>query len=162
MDVKNAVATTLNQSDFIVDAYLADITPKELLARPCGGANHIAWQLGHLIASEHYFAEKIAPGRLTALPAGFAERHKKNTAASDNPADFLTKEEYIALRKQVRSQLLQVLDGLTPADFEKSVPGVPPFLKNVGELLLFLGPHWTMHAGQWAIIRRSIGRPALF
>jgi len=162
MDVKTAVATTLNQSDFFVDAYLADLAPDELLARPCGGANHIAWQLGHLIGTEYYFADKIAPGRLTPLPAGFTDRHKKATAKSDNPADFHTKEEYLALRKQVRSQLLQALDSLTPADFEKPVTGVPPFLKNVGEVLLFLGPHWTMHAGQWAVTRRSIGRPPLF
>jgi DinB superfamily len=163
MDIKQAIVASLNQSDFIVDAYLADLTPQELLARPCGGANHIAWQLGHLIASEHYLADKAVPGRLDSLPAGFAERHKKETAGNNNPGDFLSKEEYQRVRKQVRGQILRIVDSLSPADFDRPVSGgLPPFVKTTGETLLFLGPHWIMHAGQWAVTRRSLGRAPLF
>ena len=38
MDIKQAIASSLAQSDMIVDAYLADLTPQELLARPTPGA----------------------------------------------------------------------------------------------------------------------------
>jgi hypothetical protein len=163
MDIKQGIATSLGQSDFVVNAYLADITPQEMLSRPCGGANHIAWQIGHLISSERYFVDKVAPGKASPLPAGFDEKHKKDKAANDDPNGFLPLAEYLRLAKSVRADTLKVIESMTPADFDKSAgPGMPPFLKTVGVVFLFLGPHWVMHAGQWAIIRRKLGRPALF
>src|SRR5262249_11819987 len=97
MDIKQAIQTSLAQADGIVNGYLADLKPAELLARPCDGANHIAWQLGHLIAAEQYLVEQVVPGKLPPLPAGFAEKHKKDKAASDDPQGFLSKEEYLEL-----------------------------------------------------------------
>jgi hypothetical protein len=141
---------------------LADLTPAELLARPCPGGNHIAWQLGHLIAAERGLVEKALPGKMPPLPAGFAERHTKETAALDDPQAFLTKDEYLALARQVRAAVQQIIGDLPAGEFDKPVAKVPPFIKTVGELFLFLGPHWTMHAGQWAVIRRVLGRPPLF
>ena len=162
MDIKQAIQTSLAQADGIVNGYLADLRPAELLARPCAGANHIAWQLGHLIASERYLVEQAAPGKMPPLPDGFAEKHKKDTAGIDDPKAFLSKEEYLELARKTRAAALQIVADMSPADFDKPVSKVPPFVKTAGELFLFLGPHWIMHAGQWAIIRRTLGRPPLF
>jgi uncharacterized damage-inducible protein DinB len=141
---------------------LADLTDAELLARPCPGGNHIAWQLGHLISSERYLVEQAAPGKMPALPDGFAEKHKRDTAAVDDANAFLTKEQYLALARQTREGTLRLVAELPAAEFEKPVTKVPPFIKTAGELLLFVGPHWIMHAGQWAVIRRTLGRAPLF
>ena len=54
MDVRAAITAALSQSDIVVNVYLEDLKPDELLVRPAPKANHIAWQLGHLIASERY------------------------------------------------------------------------------------------------------------
>jgi uncharacterized damage-inducible protein DinB len=162
MDTKQAIRTSLAQADNIVQGYLSDLTDAELLARPCKGGNHIAWQLGHLIASERWLAEQAAPGKMPKLPEGFADKHKKDQAATDDPKAFLTKEEYLTLARQTREGVLQILTGMSEADLDKPVTNVPPFIKTAGELLLFLGPHWIMHAGQWAVIRRVLGRPPLF
>jgi hypothetical protein len=32
----------------------------------------------------------------------------------------------------------------------------------VGVVLLMLGAHWTVHAGQFVPIRRKLGKPPLF
>jgi uncharacterized damage-inducible protein DinB len=162
MDIQQAIRANLAASDFLVQGYLADLTDAELLARPCKGGNHIAWQLGHLIAAERHLVEQAAPGKMPPLPEGFAERHKKETASLDDPKAFLTKAEYLALAKQMRSAALEIVGTTPEADFDKPVTKVPPFIKTAGELFLFLGPHWTMHAGQWAVIRRVLGRPPLF
>jgi hypothetical protein len=162
MDIKQAIAFNLSSSEYLVHGYLADLAPSDLLVRPVPGANHIAWQLGHLIAAERFLIERGLPGAMDALPEGFAERHKKSTAASDNPADFLSKEEYLALAKQVRANTLRVVEGLAPADFDKPAVGGPPFVKTVGDALLFISSHWLMHAGQWAVIRRKMGRSPMF
>ena len=162
MDVKQSIRANLDTSDFIVQAYLKDLAAAELMSRPCHKANHIAWQLGHLIASEAYFCERVKPGSAPALPAGFAERHKTPAAASDDPKAFLGKDEYLKLMQQVRAGTLNLLESMSPADFDKAVEKVPPFIKTAGEALLFIGPHWTMHAGQWAVTRRNLGKPPLF
>ncbi len=163
MDIKQAVTSSLAPSDFLVDAFLADMTPAELLARPCNGANHIAWQVGHLIASERYLVDKVAPNKMPPLPAGFAEKHNKQTAGIDDPKSFLAKEEYLRLKKEVRAATLKVVSELSPEDFDRPITGgIPPFLKTAGEVLLFLGSHWIMHAGQWSVTRRSLGRAPLF
>ncbi|HEX5103104.1 MAG TPA: DinB family protein [Pirellulaceae bacterium] len=162
MDARQAILANLASADFTVDGYLADIQPAEMLARAVPGSNHLAWQIGHLIQSERYLAERCQPGSICPLPAGFEARHKKETAGSDNPADFLSKEEYQRIRGQVRADVSKLIESLKPEDLDKPVDKVPPFLKTVGQTLLFLGPHWLMHAGQWAVIRRKLGRPPLF
>ncbi|HEX3725811.1 MAG TPA: DinB family protein [Pirellulales bacterium] len=162
MDIKQAIAFNLSSSDALVNGYLADLDSHELLVRPVPGANHIAWQLGHLIAAERYIVEKLAPGTMEALPEGFVERHKKDTAASDNASSFLTKDEYLQVAKKVRANTLGVMQGLAPADFDKPASAGPPFLKSVGDAFLFISGHWLMHAGQWVIVRRKLGRPPLF
>lgn len=164
MDLKDGVRTQFKVADFFVDSYLSDITAEEMLKRPAPGANHIAWQLGHLISAETRLAEAAKPGVMPALPEGFAERHSKDTAASDNPKDFLTKEEYMALAKKVRAGTLQVLDSMNEKEFDRPPASskVPPFVKSAGECLVVAAGHWVLHAGQWVVLRRELGRERKF
>src|SRR5690349_13077392 len=97
MDIKQAIAFNLSSSEFLVNGYLADLESNDLLMRPVPGANHIAWQLGHLISAERFVVEKAVPGTMDALPEGFVDRHKKVAAPSDSASDFLSKDEYLQL-----------------------------------------------------------------
>jgi hypothetical protein len=162
MDIKQGILSSLAQSDMVVGAYLADLTSEELLARPLPGANHIAWQWGHLISSERFLIEKIAPGKMPVLSEAFETAHKRDNAASDDPASFLTKEQYEQLAREVRGVTLSVVKDLTPEDLDQPVAKLPPTVKVVGDLFFFLSMHWLMHAGQWALVRRKLGRPPLF
>src|SRR4029079_6810294 len=121
MKSKVHVRHTMKTADFMVEGYLSDITPQEMFVRPAAGANHLAWQLGHLISAETRLVETAAPWSMPALPKGFAERHPKDTAASDNPADFLSKDEYFKLAKIVRAATLKALENISDSDLEKPV-----------------------------------------
>jgi hypothetical protein len=163
MDFKDAIRSSLNTADFMVQGYLADITPQEMLVRPAKDANHIAWQLGHLIAAERHLVEAAVPGSMPELPDGFAERHRRDGPVSDNPADYLSKDEYLQLAKIVRAATLRALDRFSEADLDQPVTArVPPFVKRAGDCFATIGPHWTLHAGQWVVIRRLLGRPRMF
>jgi hypothetical protein len=162
MDTKQAILSSLTQADSVVTAYLKDLTDAELLVRPLPGTNHIAWQLGHLITAERFMLEKIAPGAIAVLPAGFDVAHSKEMSASDDPKGFLSKEEYLQLAQQMRGETLRLLAEATSADLDKPVPKMPPMVKVTGDLFLFISMHWLMHTGQWAITRRKLGRPPLF
>jgi hypothetical protein len=162
MDVKQLIVANLSQADFTVGAYLADLTDAELLVRPVPGANHIAWQWGHLIASEAYLVGQVSPAFKSPLPADFAAKFTKDTAQLDDPAAFLNKSDYERLGREMRSATLAALEKLPTADLDKPAQKVPPLAKTVADVFLLVGGHWLMHAGQWAVIRRKLGRPPLF
>ena len=163
MTPQQAIQLGIDCADMITKMYLEDLTDAELLVRAVPGTNHIAWQLGHLIASEREFTEAARPGTSPALPAGFVEKHSKETSNSDNPAAFLKKPEYLAIYNQQRAATLKALQSLSDSELDQPAPEkYSAYVKSVGDMLSLQGGHWMMHAGQWAVIRRKLGRPPLF
>jgi DinB superfamily len=163
MNARDAVKSTYALPDQLCRGYLDGLTDADLLVRPVPKANHIAWQLGHLITSEHEFVEGLCPGLAPPLPAGFAAKHKKEMAESDNPKDFCTKDEYLKLYDQMRAASLKMVDTVSESDYEKPAPEkFRSYCPTVAAVLLLVPSHWLMHAGQWAIVRRKLGKPPLF
>jgi uncharacterized damage-inducible protein DinB len=151
----------IDSSDMITNAYINDLDDSELLLRPVPGMNHIAWQLGHLIAAERHFVEMIKPGSCPELPAGFAEAHSKETSTLDDPSKFHSREEYQELWKAQRAATLAILDTLPEADLDKADPSYPQFAPTVAALLGLVGTHALMHCGQFVAVRRKVGKPVV-
>src|SRR5678815_423200 len=87
----DAVRSALQSTHQLVTWFLGDLQDADLLVRPSEGANHIAWQMGHLIVSEGQLAKQQVPeASYPALPAGFAEQHSKETQFVDPPKGFAT------------------------------------------------------------------------
>jgi DinB superfamily len=163
MDTRGALKNGMASAQKIVDAYLGDLTDADLLVRPLPGTNHLAWQLGHIIAAEHQMIDLVKPGSMPPLPEGFAEKHNKKTAAGDDPKAFCTKAEYVDAMKKQRAGTLAVLADMSDADFDQPAPEpLRAFLKTNGDVFTMQATHWLMHAGQWAIVRRKLGKPPLF
>jgi hypothetical protein len=163
MSTTELIKAVLAPSDYVVKAYLEDLSDADLLIRPVPGANHIAWQLGHLIAAEHELVEMACPGQMPPLPAGFAEKHTTETAKLDDPKAFLTKAEYLKQYAAQRAGTLALLDKQSEAELAAPAPEkIRMFAATVGALFANQAGHWMMHAGQWAIVRRKLGRPPLF
>lgn len=163
MSIARHIQTGLQLPTFIVDGYLEDLAQEDLFVRPAPGANHIAWQLGHLITSEHQMINMVCPDAMPPLPEGFAEAYTKETAGLDDPEAFHSKEEYLRVRDEQRKAMLAALEKLSDEELESPTPEkLQRFATTVGTLFSGLGIHWTMHAGQWAVIRRQLGRPPLF
>ncbi len=157
MNAKDAIRTVMNGSDQIVSAYLADLSDADLLVRPAPAANHIAWQLGHLIASEQWMLTKVPGVKPPELPAGFAEAHGKDRTKADGPQGFRSKEEYVALARKMREASLAALEKVPDAALDQ--PTGIPYAPTVGALFLMIGNHPLMHAGQFAVVRRKLGKP---
>ena len=163
MNTKEALESNMAFGDKVAGSYLTDLTDAELLVRPVAGANHIAWQLGHLVAAERDLIEMVVPGSMPKLPAGFKEKHSKEKATSDDPQAFCTKAEYLKLLKEQRDGTLAALAKLNDADLSKPAPEpLRSHLKTVGDVFSMQGGHMVMHAGQWAVVRRKLGRKPLF
>ncbi len=163
MNAREVIRDAINTANMISTSYLGDLTDADLLVRPVPGANHIAWQLGHLIVSEHGMIEAVRPGSMPALPADFAEKYTKDTAALDTPGAFHSKADYLRLLGDQRAATLRVLGALTDADLDQPGPEMMrEYAPRVSDVFLMQSTHWMMHAGQWAIVRRKLGRKPLF
>jgi hypothetical protein len=162
MNAKDAIRSAMNMGLFVLEKYTSDMSDADLLRRPAAGCNHLAWQLGHLISSESALVNMVAPGQGAELPAGFRETHSKNNTSSDDPAKFATKDEYHRLYRQVRTQTLAVLERLS--DDELAAPGPENFramFPTVLDLFTLIATHPTVHAGQFVVVRRLLGKPVL-
>jgi len=163
MNGKQALESSIKFGDKVAQAYLGDLSDADLLVRPVPGANHIAWQLGHLISSEHDLIEMVVPGSMPKLPAGFKEKHTKDTASNDNPKAFCTKAEYLKLLAEQRQGTIAALAKISEAELSKPAPEpMRSHLDTVGDVFSMTGGHVVMHAGQWAVVRRKLGRKPLF
>jgi uncharacterized damage-inducible protein DinB len=160
MNAKAAIKMSIEMGDMVSLSYLEDLNDAELMRRPCSGCNHINWQIGHLIASENHIMNQVLPGSLPPLPAGFAEKYSKEAATSDDAGKFSKKDELLSIHKQQRAATLAALDKL--ADDKLDTPTGLEYAPTVASALSLQGGHWLMHAGQWVVVRRQLGRKPLF
>jgi hypothetical protein len=160
MSPKDVIRTGLLSAEHVVGMYLDDLTDSDIMVRAVPGMNHIAWQLGHIIAGENHFANLVHPGSAPPLPEGFAEAHSKEAAASDDPSKFRTLAEYRSVWKAQREGTMAALEAVSDADLDKADPEkFPEYAPTVARLLLLIGMHPLMHAGQWVAVRRLLNKP---
>lgn len=163
MNAVSLLSSLLASSRDATLGYLADFSDAELLKRPVAGANHAAWQVGHLILSERFICGEIPGFSYPELPAGFAEAHGKDRATSSDTSGWCTRAEYEALFKATREATLAGLSRLNDAALDKPtenrLKGKAP---AHGNLLALLTQHDAMHGGQFSVIRRLLGKPVLF
>src|SRR4051812_41646446 len=160
----------MTQSEFIVgmlkqnlqmaQMILGDFTDQDMLVRPAPGANHPAWQLGHLISSERWFVEMFKPGSMPALPAGFDQKYDpKTTSKVDDPSKFDSKQTLLELFAKVREGTCRVVAGMSQEELDKPSPEkIQRFAPTWGGVLAGQAMHTTKHVGQWQVARRKLGK----
>jgi uncharacterized damage-inducible protein DinB len=162
MTAKDALKQNIEFCGMITDQYVADLSDADLMIRPVGGMNHIAWQLGHLAASTQQLVTMLGHN-MPDLPADFAEAHTKETSTSDDAAKFAKKSEYVDLLQKMRAAAMTALEKTPEAELDK--PGPEPVRQiaaTVGAVFALVGSHELMHAGQFIAVRRQLNKPPLF
>ena len=62
-----------------------------------------------------------------------------------------------------RAGTLAALENLSDDDLDAAAPeSLKQIAANIGGVFSMQPTHWTMHSGQWAVVRRKLGRPPLF
>jgi hypothetical protein len=154
----------LQSTQFLLNSYLRDLSDADLLVRPVAGANHTAWQLGHLLVAERgLVTANVAAAKYPELPAGFAEAHSDERAKADGPDGFLGKGQYLSLFETIRSATLAAAASLDDADLDR--PATGPLAKlapTVGDTFILIANHTLMHGAQVTVLRRKLGKPVLF
>lgn len=162
MNAKDAIKYDMDMSMNVLKTYLSDLSDDDLMVRPAKGANHLAWQLGHLISSEAELLNGACPGASPALPDGFSAAHGKDTTAVDDKTKFLRKQQYIDLMDKQRAATKVALDKITNEQMDQPSPErMRSYCPTVGTIFGLIGGHGLMHSGQFATVRRLLGKPVL-
>jgi hypothetical protein len=148
----------------ILKMTLADFSEQEMLARPVPGANHAAWQLGHLIGSAAYMLKEVAPaGVVPEAAAQLGAKYEGKTANIDDAAFFANKSELLEVFAQIHDAISTWVKTLTPNDLNRPTPArMADYAPTVGHVVLMIPGHIMMHVGQMQVIRRKLGKPLLF
>jgi hypothetical protein len=163
MNAHDALKITMQMGHGVCTGYLADLTDADLMRRAAPGINHINWQVGHLILSDYNHISDILPGVLPPLPKDFARIYSRETVGSDDPKAFLDKATLMKTLEEQRAAIMKALDSLSESDLDRPAPEKHlQYAKNWAALFELAGSHWLMHCGQWAVVRRQMGKPALF
>lgn len=159
-----AIRTALEGTAFVLKMYVEDLSDADLFVRPVPAANHAAWQIGQVIVGDVMLVkEQLPDAEYPELPPGSKELYGKEGAKKDGPEGFLTKAEYVSLFDSVRAATVAALSKLTDADLDRPTTGnMASFAPTLGHLFLLVSNHTLMHAGQFTVIRRKLGKPVLF
>jgi hypothetical protein len=163
MKAQEAITNQLTSTQNVLTMLVSDLSDADLLVRPVDKANTIAWQIGHLVAGEQHMGKENLPGvQYPELPKGFAEQHSKDAAAADPSKGFKTKAEYLDLFGKTRQATIAAVAKLSEADLDKPASGrMTQFFPTVGHMLGLMASHTLMHAGQFSVLRRKLGKPVV-
>jgi len=163
MHTKDAIRTALSSTQNLLSWFVSDLSDADLIVRPVPNANHIAWQLGHLVTAEIHLLSQLPGASYPELPRGWSEQHGKEAATMDPPKGFATKTEYLTQFNKVREATLATLAKMPDADLDRPTQGsMAQFAPTLGALLLLQSNHTMMHAGQFTVALRKLGKPVLF
>lgn len=163
MTTNQLIADTLAGNLSMLKQTLADFTDAEMLVRPVPGANHPAWQIGHLAVAEASLVNAVAPGAVPPPSEAFAAKFSKDASKIDDPAAFPGKAELLAEFERVRAATVAWVNTLKPEDLDRPTPAqFRGWVPNVGMMALMQEGHLTMHIGQLQVARRKLGKPVLF
>jgi hypothetical protein len=162
MGPKDVIRNTLDTSDFIIKAYVNDLSDEELRLVAVEGMHPIALQLGHLIVAEQMLRGMVEPDSSPPLPAGFSEAHdiKKTDGGT---AGYKSKAEYVKLWDEQRAATKALLDRINDAELGDNRGGkMPEWAPTVSAALNMIGMHALNHSGQFVAVRRKLNKPIAF
>jgi hypothetical protein len=164
MQAKDVANNALVSTQHMVQMYLNDLSDADLLVRPVPNANHIAWQIGHLIGAEKMLLDGLLPGvKYPEIPASIMSLRAGKDAPPPPTTGYLTKTEYLDLFNKVRAATIAAVDKLTDSDLDRpNIKALQEFAPNLGAMLILVANHTLMHAGQFTVVRRALNKPVLF
>src|SRR5437899_1498327 len=86
----------------MLKTHLADFSDDDMMVRPVPGANHAAWQVGHLLAFEAMLCGLYAQHAAPNLPGDPQKTYGAEGSKSDDAALFLKKDDALKLLEQTR------------------------------------------------------------
>ena len=141
---------------------VADLADEDLVLQPSGVPNHAAWTLGHVIHGCQAMAGEL--GAEPCRPGDWESRFGYGSSPTTVVSQYPGKAELLAALGDASQRLHTALLGMDPATLAEPLPdeqarGILPTKGHA--FLQIVAAHTAYHAGQLAVWRRAIGRPAV-
>ncbi len=139
----------------------------EPLAQPTiNGGNHAIWILGHLAYIESVMIHQMIQGKDTCTLAHHKETFDAEGDPSTDPSIYPSFDQLFKDYDTARTETYAYLDSISEADLQRPALGCPeewkPHFGTVAQCLDFIAHHPSLHFGQLADIRKSLGRQRIF
>lgn len=160
MSQKEGLQRQLGRVRQMTDRLLADFTrPEQWVHQVHPNCNHALWFVGHMATTDNFLLSMVALD-LARLPEGFQAQFGVGSHPTNDPADYPSPEEVVAVMRERRQTLLGVLESFSDDDLARSTPaGAPDFLPDFGSVFELAVWHEGLHAGQLTVVRRALGFP---
>ena len=143
---------------------LADVEAPLWFKCPAAGVGHVAWQVGHLAASQ----VALVPVRCLGLePTKYvSDAFRATFGKGSTPVEVHSKYPPLAEIRdtfdRIHSQTLELIRGMAETDLDAPAVGEPhPYFTTKAGAIGIAAMHETFHAGQIALIRRLAGKAPL-
>jgi hypothetical protein len=158
------IQSALGSTQWLLNEFVKDLSDEDLVVRPVAKANHLAWQLGHIIQGEVMMVNSQLPNAgYPALPGTWGDLYGGKGADKDGQEHFAKKADYLSLFNDVHKNTIAAVGRLTDSDLDKPTQGqMAPFAPKLGNFFILVSNHTLMHVGQFTVLRRKLGKPVLF
>ena len=146
---------------------LADIPEKDWFWMPASGVTHIAWQVGHLAASQYHLTlarlRGVQPADQALFPAdNFVELFGRASTPLPDREKYPTPTVLLSTLKTITAQGMKVVSSLTEEALDQptEVPKPHRIMTTKLSALWWCSQHEFLHAGQIGLLRRLLGATA--
>jgi hypothetical protein len=148
-----------------VHDFTKDLTPDEWFWHPAEFTTHVAWQVGHLAVSTYNLCLRRLRGRTqedeSLISDAFIEYFKLGSKPVAGAETYPPIAEIQRVYDAVHAQSLKELAVLNDAELDIPVEQPHPVFKTKLGAIDYAPSHEMIHAGQIALLRRLMGKPAL-
>ncbi len=143
---------------------LADIEAERWFEMPAPGVGHVAWQIGHLAASQvvliHVRCFDLA--YTDVVPDLIRTTFGRGSTPVAGSAAYPPLAEIRALFDRIHDDAIDRIRGMKDSELDNQAGEEPhPLFKNKAGAIGTAALHETFHAGQIAMIRRIFGKAPL-
>ena len=159
MTINEFAIAGIKRGQMFVHMFVDDLQPSEWTHVACPGANAPVWIVGHLAVSAYGLLGFVTQNRPVTPDESLIAKYK---GGSHYDADICTEKPAELLKHfdAITDSAIKIVGTLTPENFSRKIEH--PRLANVGDAISIIGAHPVLHSGQLSIIRRTLGKPAVF
>ncbi|MCH8054255.1 MAG: DinB family protein [Planctomycetes bacterium] len=136
---------------------LSDIPQDKLTHQPCAAGNHAIWIAGHIAYADDLFASKIGnkPARCS---DSWVKLFGMGSIPQADAGAYPSLSEVTNALADNREGLLAWFSSMSAEELAKPLPDdFKTFAATLGQLMISIACHESLHAGQLTVVRKSLG-----
>lgn len=160
----DAAVERMKQTREMLKGFLADLQPDEWFWQPHEGVTNIAWQVGHITATQYALClvrvrgEQVTDQLL--ISDEIRTRYGRGSTPSHDPAANTSPQELVRVLDAVAEHTYSELALMSDAFLDVELKNPHPRFSTPLGAVEFCPSHELLHIGQVILLRRLMGRPA--